>query len=452
MAAGLTEAGITDKIVIIDQSSADLNPDSFKYKAGRVPDIRAVSLTPGSMKFLDAIGVTPHLNKRLLTHVNEMQIWENQGSSSVNFKSNEVKSVIDFVKSNILNSSKSNETVEEDPSHPKYESMSKFISCMVEINHLTMALQSKIKHNNITRVSAKLDIDSFNIEQSEDYSYFTIYGSNQNTTYRTKLLLISDGPKSIARTKLNLPVTGYDYNETGLVCSLGCDKNTKTAYQRFTHNGIFALLPMYDNFYSIVCSMPTEYNEQLKQLKEEEFINFVNNLLHSPSEVDFSQLDRVLNHNSNNFNTPPFVVSLHSKRLSFPLQLQLVDNCIHKNCVIIGDSAHQIHPMAGQGLNLGIADCALLVNGLAKAKKLGKRLNDPEILSEYGTKTTINTKSMVTSMEAVKMMFRPTNSLFSGLRNYGMGILNNSEYLKGLMVDVASGKIILPDKYEWEKL
>lgn len=449
-AAAFAQSGITDKIVLLDQSP-DLNPADYKYSPTRIPDIRAVSLTPGSMKFLQSINALERLDKRLLTFVREMQIWENQGSSFINFKSEEVKSVVDLFRNNILkNNAKTNKNNKDDEAFIADQENQKYISCMIEINHLQMALQERTKQF-VNKINHKLDLNSFDIQQTDDYTYFTIFGDNENTTYRTKLLVVSDGPKSIVRTKLDLPVTGFSYNETGLVCTLSGSFNSKASYQRFIHDGIFALLPMYDNYYSIVCSMPTEFNEKLKSISETDFINFVNTLLHSSSEVDFSQLDRLVQVNSNNFHNPPIINGIHSKRLSFPLQLQYLDNCVHKNVVIIGDSAHQIHPMAGQGLNLGISDSALLTNTIAKHVKLGKRINDGDALSEYSRYSQTNTKGMITAMEAVKLLFKPTNNIISGIRNLGMGLMNNNEYLKGLMVDLGSGKITLPKEYEWEK-
>lgn len=456
-AAAFSEAKITDKIVLIDQSN-DLNPIDYKYSPHRIPDIRAVSLTPGSMKFLQSIKALDVLDRRLLTFVKEMQIWENQGSNFINFKSDEVKSIIDIFRSKIL----SNDDIKNEKKSGINSNISnfddvldssadnKFISCMVEINNLLMGLQERTK-SVVNKVNHKLDLNSFDIQQTNDYTYFTIFGPNENTTYRTKLLIVSDGPKSVVRTKLDLPLTGFNYNETGLVCTLSCNTNTKTAYQRFVHDGIFALLPMYDNYYSIVCSMPTEFNEKLKSINEEEFINFVNALLHNSSEVDFSKLDRLIQVNSNNFNNPPYVTGIHSKRLSFPLQLQYLDECVHNNIVVLGDSAHQVHPMAGQGLNLGISDSALLTNLIAKNVKLGKRINDPIVLRDYARQSQTNTKTMISTMESIKLAFKPTNNIVTGIRNIGLGMMNNSEYLKGLMVDIGSGKITLPAKYEWEK-
>ena len=82
-----------------------------------------------------------------------------------------------------------------------------------------------------------------------------------------------------------MQTTGYEYNETGLVCTIRGNYPSDVAFQRFLHNGIFALLPLYDNLFSIVCSTPKNINE--------DFLNFVNNVINNPSEFDTSQRDRL---------------------------------------------------------------------------------------------------------------------------------------------------------------
>lgn len=446
IANGLKSANITDNIILIDQSNDILDLNNYKYKKDRIPEIRNVSLTSNSVNYFKAINTFQNLDERILTYVKEMQIWENKGSSFMNIKSD------------------------------KFEN--NYISCMIELNNLLCSLQNSKHMNGIKKINIKLSSNNFDIKNNKDYCLFTIKDNIDNklnsnyissTTYRTKLLIISDGPKSLVRTKLNIPVTGYDYNETGLVCTLKANKNNFVSFQRFLHEGIFALLPMYDNYFSIVSSMPKEINEKLKNLKDEEFINFVNNLLHSRSNINsksFNSITSLLDNlnylnpflnNNNNFCNPPIIESVISPRLTFPLQVQYVDSNVPKlnnttNIIVVGDSAHAIHPMAGQGLNLGIADSALLINALAIGKKEGKRINNSEILiDKFEFKANINTKSMIMGQEIIKGFYKSNNNLFSGLRNLGIGILNSSNSLKKVLTGLANGELVYPKIYEWKK-
>ena len=416
------KAGITDKILLVDPSQRQL-PQNFIYKKNRIPDIRCISLTPASMNFFESIDVGKNFNQTLLTYVEEMQIYEKEGSNFINFNSTQLKSIKNFI-----------------PIGGKNET-NKYISVLTELSHIVYALEKNIEH--VESLQIKIENDDINIEpSSEEYTIIRI----KDNYYRTKLLIVSDGQKSIVRNKLNPSMKKFEYNETALVATLIGNKNTKTSYQRFVHNGIFALLPMYDNIYSIVCSMPTNFNEKLKSLSNNEFINFVNNILHSKSEKESFSI-----FTSDNFQGPPIMTECISKLITFPLILQYVEDLVHHgNIIFIGDTAHSVHPMAGQGLNLGIADAAILANCLSKGKKLGKRINDKLTLNEFNTKSKLNTKCMIATMEIIKSVYGTENSIITGLRNFGMNLINSSEHIKGLLTDSGSGKLFLPSKYDWE--
>lgn len=470
LAAAFLESDITTKIVVIDQQE-DLIESDYKYSPNRIPDSRAVSLTPGSMNFLEAIDLLPYIDKRILTFVKELQIWENYGSSFVNIRSDHHKSVVDSLKnlglfsekiinnvSEFFNIDKNNSSKQtnkgffdtHDPNLNDSLKEMKYISCMAEINTILMALQRKLE-NKYVKYKERLTKDNFKVEQSEDYAYFTHYKGDQSMNLRSKLIVVCDGAKSIVRSKLDIPLSGFKYNETGLVCTLKAYENSKTAYQRFLQNGIFALLPMYDNYFSIVSSMPTEFNEKLLELSENDFVNYVNQILHKPGEYELSNLEKLVLSNNNNYNRPPIIQSVESKRQTFPLNLQIIDNFVYNNIVFIGDSAHSVHPMAGQGLNLGIADVAILSEYISQGTKIGKRINDKSILQNFNLKSSLNVKLMIAAMEGVKTMFSHKDDIISKARNLGMFLVNNNEYLKGGFVDFASGNLILPSKYNWQK-
>ncbi len=101
------------------------------------------------------------------------------------------------------------------------------------------------------------------------------------------------------------------------------------------------------------------------------------NVLHASSEVELNNIDSFILNEITNPKAPHVITSICSINDIVPLEYVYTDNSVvHNNCIIIGDSAHAVHPFAGQGINLGIADCALLSNALSKGKDSGKRLND----------------------------------------------------------------------------
>jgi ubiquinone biosynthesis monooxygenase Coq6 len=447
LAAGLMKSNYfnksANKITIIDHPPK-IKPENFIYKAGRLPDPRVISLTPASIKFFRSIGLWEKLDERLIKYINSMQIWENKGSSYINMNSKDSESVRSFLDTISLNRTLFNVPYID----------TEYICATIEINHLLSGFNKLLTelntNNQIQFIDQILEYDNLEIENSEDYAYLKI--DKKDINLRTKLLIASDGAKSIIRSKLNIPTYGYEYNETGLVATLRCNKATDTAYQRFLHNGIFALLPLYGDLYSIVLSMPKTINENLISLDEQIFIDVLNRILHNPSEMDLfsNKLDRLIPLN-NNFSSPPVVTNLLSKRFEFNLQLQYAQESLNKNTILIGDASHSIHPLAGQGLNLGISDSAILSNELVLAINEGRRLNDKRTLDSYALKSGLNTKIMIGTVEAIKNSYLPTNLPFSELRNLGMTLCNKSNLIKGLIMQVASGKVFNPTTYAWDK-
>lgn len=448
-------------ITLIDQPS-NLAKENFTYKQNRIPDPRVISLTPASIRFLDSIGVWEKLDKSIIRFVKGMQIWESKGSSFVSLDVHDLQSlknnsIINLFKStNLLGKSDliNLDFVDKVPDD--------YICALVEINHIVFHLQESLR-NRINIVTKNIQMENLEIENTDEYCYLTLNNLSNSASssassekqtnsesFRTKLLIASDGGNSVIRNKLKMQTTGYQYNETGLVCTLRGNKASDVAFQRFMHNGIFALLPLYDDLYSMVCSMPKNINEDLKSLDNEKFLRFVNNVLHNPSEMDTSQLDRLMR--QNNYVQPPVIEEIISKKFEFNLQLQYANNPVNKNVVLIGDAAHMVHPMAGQGLNLGIMDSAFLADEIVKSLNAGKRLNDSRALQDFTFRSQLNTRIMIATIEGLKTVYGPTNGFVSAIRNFGMSLSNFSDTMRGLFIVSASGIPAQPNKFAWEKL
>lgn len=455
LANSLVKSNSIENLIILDQSESIVNDDIFQYNTKKIPDMRAVSLTSSSLNFLKAIGAYDFLNKDLLTYVDNMQIWEKKGNSFVRINANEASSVY-----NLFNEMYEKYIKNEKDSEMKtmVKNKEEYISCLIELGHLQSALEKALVFNDnnskVKRYYQKLTNENFEIDNSnKEYITITLKSEkNRDETHiRAKLLVISDGANSLARGKINYEIFGYDYHESGLVCTLKGDKSISTSFQRFLHDGIFALLPLYNGYYSIVCSMPKEINNRLLEMNDNEFIDYINHILHSSSAVDTSHFGRLIRNNLNSYIHPPIIESVHSKRMTFPFKLQYVNDPVQNNCVVIGDSSHTIHPLAGQGLNLGLADSALLSNSIYNSVSIGGRVNNKLMLDQFQKDSLLNTKGMITTMEIIKSMYQIDNYPFSLIRNFGMDIFNTSGFMKGFTSDIASGKFTIPHIFDWEK-
>jgi len=439
----------------------------FIYQQNRIPDPRVVSLTPASIRFLASIGIWEKLDKRLIKFVKGLQVWESKGSSFISFGINDLQtlknnSIINFFRShNLLNK---NEVINFDIVDYIPDD---YICAMVELNHILFHLQESVK-DKINFVRNSISSDKIQIESQNDYCYLTLnypqfnlqsnklkkkQTSSNSLTFRTKLLVASAGSNLAIRGKMNFETAANKNNETGLICTLRGSEASEIAFQRFMHNGTFALLPLYDNLFSIVCSLPKSVNEELKKFDNSKFLAFVNDVLRNPSEMDASKLEKLISSKSvGYYKQPPLMEEIISNKLEFDLQLlQYEVNPVDKNFVLIGDSSHVIHPLAGQGLNLGVMDSAFLADEIVKALSNGRNVNDLKALQAFTYRSQMNSRLMIATVESIGALYGPTSGSLSALRNLGIAIGNSSEIMRGLFILSSSGIPKQPSKFAWEK-
>lgn len=138
-----------------------------------------------------------------------------------------------------------------------------------------------------------------------------------------------------------------------------------------------------------------------------------------------------------------------NKRLSFPLSTLSAQSFCQDNLALIGDAAHSIHPMAGQGLNMGLLDSEILANNICSSLSKGKRFELEENLFSYERKAKINNYSMQAGVEAIKMSYAIDSPLFSKLRNIGVSVIQNTP-LRNLTQDVAAGSFFSSQERLWK--
>lgn len=152
------------------------------------------------------------------------------------------------------------------------------------------------------------------------------------------------------------------------------------------------------------------------------------------------------------------MTGVNTKRFAFPLILQYSEHYAADRMALIGDAAHRIHPMAGQGLNLGITDVAYLANALVKAKKSGQDIgNYGLVLKDYETHAKTNAYSMISAIEVVRNSYlnriggsEGAAKVLSVFRNAAIDLIQNTEIAKYNFMNFASGNLTHPVKYEWE--
>lgn len=197
----------------------------------------------------------------------------------------------------------------------------------------------------------------------------------------------ADGSKSRVRELAGFKTTGWNYSQNAIICTVEHTVENQCAWQRFLPAGPVALLPMGDKFSNIVWTMnPTEANDR-KVMHGDDFVKDVNHALDygygphpKPSMFGdggmFSWLKADVTSANEFFEVPPKVVNLVSDRMVFPLSLMHANNYASKHVALIGDSAHTVHPLAGQGVNLGFGDAFALSRVIAEGIAVGTDIGE----------------------------------------------------------------------------
>ena len=231
-----------------------------------------------------------------------------------------------------------------------------------------------------------------------------------------ELLVAADGKHSWVRNQAKIFAPTTDYMQKGIVAKIVTEKpHQSTAWQRFLSTGPIAVLPLSDNQSSIVWSADDGLADELMALEESAFC---------------VALERALAGRLG-------VVKLLTKRLAFPLQSMQAEVYSKDRLVLVGDAAHTIHPLAGQGANLGFKDAQALIDVLQNiaANQLGSALQ----LKKYQRARKVDNRQTDMLMTALYQAYRGDAPWWMAARGLGMKILSDSESLKALLAQRAMG-------------
>lgn len=202
----------------------------------------------------------------------------------------------------------------------------------------------------------------FAVEQDADSVQVSIERNGVVDTLQTRLLVVSDGTNSGVRDMLGIDVTRREYHQTALIANVTtAEPHRNTAYERFTPQGPLALLPLTEGRYSLVWTHRDENVAATMELDDAAFLRKL--------QAEFG------------YRQGGFIKV--GQRATYPLVLQKSEREVAGRAVVIGNSSHALHPVAGQGLNLGLRDVATLADLLAEAAATGADSGSPELLQVY---------------------------------------------------------------------
>lgn len=237
-------------------------------------------------------------------------------------------------------------------------------------------------------------------------------------TIGARLLVAADGVRSQLRGLAGIDTIGHDYGQSGIVATVAHERpHNGRAEEHFLPGGPFAILPLSGNQSSLVWTEPTEV---------------ANRLVAGDPLVFRVELERRFGHKLGAFEVvgPPKV---------FPLSLTLARTFIAPRFALVGDAAHSIHPIAGQGLNLGYRDVAALAETIVEAHRNGLDIGSLSTLQGYERWRRYDTTEMALVTDTLNRLFANDNPALRLVRDVGLGVVDRLPNLKRLFVEEAAG-------------
>lgn len=345
---------------------------------------RTTSLNLSSINSLREAGIWETIEKNS-QQFEEIYVWDAEGSSSVQFNAAEIsrKDLGVIVHNNII-----------------LEAIFNELEKIPEVRLIEDDSLMDIKH------------DPHKVEIS----------THAGLNIMSELLIGADGSLSKVRDLSQIPIRTWSYQQQALVASVVTEKSlNKTAFQIFTDTGPIALLPLAQgsNEASLIWSTDEEYGQKILKLER----NLLMQELRLKTEDRFGE------------------IICKEDIDSFPLHQLHAKKFYKGRSILVGDSAHTIHPLAGQGLNLGIADVKELSELLTSANRYGRALYDKEILRSYSKKREPESYKMIALMEAFKRGFGSENIWIKLGRSFAFDFANNTKVLKQRLIKEAAGVI-----------
>ena len=338
---------------------------------------RVSAITPSTQDFLSSINVWDKIQRK--KGFSATKVWDQNSHGHLNF-------------------------------YAKDEGI-EYLGYIVENDLIQSALFNAIDQSKVSMINAKLvgftktDIGyTVNLENGESHS--------------CKLLVGADGSQSKVRDLAEIQVTEHDYHQKAIIANIVSEKPLmNTTWQRFLSDSILAILPLSNHQASIVWSCKEALANELEAKDKTIF----NKMLSEASEYQFG------------------VLELESSKKSFPLVSRTAKEYVRANLALIGDAAHNIHPLAGQGANLGFSDVIELSKQLVENND--KLLGDFHVLRKYARARRLDNELMSKTMTGLDWIYKENNEPIRWLRGYGMNLIDETPILKSFFQRQALGKV-----------
>jgi 2-octaprenylphenol hydroxylase len=347
-------------------------------------DLRVSALTAQSQAFLTRIGVWNNIPAQVLSPYQCMHVWDAEGTGSVTFDA-------------------------ADLHVPALGHIVENRQTLWALNQVTQAC------DNIDRIQSV--VSSF--DNPNEAGYVPVLLGNGDTLF-TRLLVGADGALSNVRQLAGMATSEWDYGQHAIVATVRTSKSVEaTAWQRFRPEGPLAFLPLHSNncLASIVWSTQPEEADAVLAMSDDDFCSAL-------SQAFEGRLGDVME---------------VSPRQRFPLRQRHARQYYDRGIVVAGDAAHTIHPLAGQGVNLGFKDAEVLAEEIIRATNKGLSPGADSVLARYQRRRQADNLATMAAMEGFKRLFGSDQPLVRLLRNEGMRLFDKVMPVKQHVIMRAMG-------------
>ena len=379
LALALQHSGL--QILLLDGGPLSVKP--FDQSAAFEPRVSALSAA--SQRILERLGAWDGIAARRTSPYGEMQVWDGSGTGQVHFSAASVHA-------EVLGHIVENRVVQDGLLDALYEA---------DLGLLPGARLEQLR-------------------RSGDDWLLTLTDGRE---LRAPLVIAADGANSAVRRLAGCATREWDYLHHAIVTSVRCSKpHQQTAWQRFTDDGPLAFLPLAkaddaEHWCSIVWSTTPAEAERLMALDDAAFC-------HELGKAFEWRLGDVLE---------------SDPRHCIPLRQRHAKRYVEPGLALIGDAAHTIHPLAGQGVNLGFLDAAVLAEVLLHALERGENLADIKVLGRFERRRMPHNLAMMAAMEGFERLFQADPLPLRWLRNSGLNLVDGANEAKALFVRQALG-------------
>ena len=284
---------------------------------------------------------------------------------------------------------------------------------IIENRHTRATLLKKAKALKLLKLISPISIKQ--VKHEKNHAEIIL---DNDEVIRSSLLVAADGKRSYLREEMKIPTINRDYKQTAIVATIEhSQSHYGLALERFFPNGPFAVLPMQGNASSLVWVEPTEVAEAILALPEEQVEQYL-----------AEKMDGYLGN-----------AHITSKIWSYPLTAILAQSFIEKRFALLGDAAHGMHPIAGQGVNVGFRDVAALEQVLCDAKLRGEDLGSQIVLERYQKWRRLDATSMVGVTDGLNQLFSNHSALLGFARNTGFALVNKWPKIRDSFMRQAMG-------------